>query len=54
MYFEVTKLNAGEFERRFIQKDFDIVNEIVSILIEFTNGNTEKKYLSRFRNVFEE
>ncbi|XP_065900823.1 zinc finger MYM-type protein 1-like [Dysidea avara] len=42
MYFEVAEATAGEVERRFIQKDLGIVNEIESILIEFSNGNTEK------------
>ena len=42
MYFEVTELTAGEVEKRFIQKDLGIVNEIESALIEYANGNTEK------------
>ena len=42
MYFEVTKLTAGEVERRFIQKDLGIVNDIESALVEFANGNKEK------------
>ena len=42
MYLEVTELTAGEVERRFIQKDLSIVNEIESTLIECANGNTEK------------
>ena len=42
MYFEVTELTSGEVEKRFIQKDLSIVNEIESTLIEFANGNTEK------------
>ena len=50
MYFEVTELNAGEVEKRFIQNDFGIVNEIESNLIKFANDNAEN-YLSRFRNV---
>lgn len=50
MYFEVTELNAGEVEKRFIQNDLGIVNEIESILIKFANDNAEN-YLSRFRNV---
>ena len=50
MYFEVTELNAGEVEKRFIQNDLGIVNEIESNLIKFTNDNAEN-YLSRFRNV---
>jgi len=40
MYFEVIELTAGEVERRFIQKDLGIINEIESSLIEFANGNT--------------
>ena len=40
MYFEVTELTAGEVERRFIQKDLGIINDIESTLIEFANGNT--------------
>ena len=43
MYFEVTELTAGEVERRFIQKDLGIVNDIESTLVEFANGNTEKR-----------
>ena len=42
MYFEVTELTSGEVEKRFIQKDLSIVNEIESTLIEFANGNKEK------------
>ena len=42
MYLEVTELTAGEVERRFIQKDLSIVNEVESTLIEYANGNTEK------------
>ena len=42
MYLEVTELTAGEVERRFIQKDLGIINEIEVTLIEFANGNTEK------------
>ena len=42
MYLEVTELTAGEVERRFIQKDLGIVNEVEVILIEFANDNTEK------------
>ena len=42
MYFEVTELTAGEVERRFIQKDLGIINDIESTLIEFANGNTKK------------
>ena len=36
------KLNEGEVERRFIQKDLGIVNEIELVLIEFANGITEE------------
>jgi len=42
MYFKVTEVIAGEVERRFIQKDLGIVNDIESTLIEFANGNTNK------------
>jgi len=42
IYFEVIELTTGEVERRFIQKDLEIVNEIESILIKFANGNTEE------------
>jgi len=42
MYFEAIELTAGEVERRFIQKDLGIVNEIESILMKFANGNTEE------------
>ena len=41
-YLEVTELTAGEVERRFIQKDLGIVNEVELTLIEFANGNAEK------------
>ena len=41
MYFEVTEITAGEIEKRFIQKDLGIVNEIESILIKFANGVPE-------------
>ena len=41
MYFEVTELTAGEVEKRFIQKDLGIVNDIESTLIKFANGNPE-------------
>ena len=42
MYFEAIELTAGEVERRFIQKDLGIVDEIESILMKFANGNTEE------------
>ena len=41
MYFEVIELAAGEVERRFIQKDMAIINDIETSLIGFANGNKE-------------
>ena len=41
MYFEVCELAAGEVERRFIQKDLAIINDIETSLIGFANGNKE-------------
>ena len=41
MYFEVTEITAGKIEKRFIQKDLGIVNEIESTLIKFANGVPE-------------
>lgn len=40
MYFEVTEQSAGEVERRFIQKDLGIINDIESSIINFANGTT--------------
>ena len=51
MYLEVTELTAGEVERRFIQKDLSIVNEIESTLIECANGNTEKGISSNLKHI---
>ena len=41
MYFEVCELAAGEVERRFIQKDMGIINDIEASLIESANGNNQ-------------
>ena len=41
MYFEVCELAAGEVERRFIQKDMGIINDIEESLIESANGNNQ-------------
>ena len=35
------ELAAGEVERRFIQKDIAIINDIETSLIGFANGNKE-------------
>lgn len=44
--FEVVELTAGKVERRFIQKNLGIINDIESTLIEFANGNTKKSILA--------
>ena len=41
MYFEVCELAAGEVERRFMQKDMGIINDIEASLIESANGNNQ-------------
>lgn len=41
MYYEVCELAAGEVERRFIQKDMGIINDIEASLIESANGKNQ-------------
>ena len=41
MYYEVCELAAGEVERRFIQKDMEIINDIEARLIDCANGNNQ-------------
>ena len=41
MYFEVCELAAGEVERRLMQKDMGIINDIEASLIESANGNNQ-------------
>ena len=37
LYFEVTELTAGEVERRFLQADIQLISEVETTLLEFSN-----------------
>ena len=51
MYFEVCELAAGEVERRFIQEDMRIINNIETSLIEYVNESNQSSISGSWKHI---